>query len=57
LRQLVYSRLAVYEDTNDAEWLSVDPAMRHVVGDVLENAVVQSDALAGQTLSGGPSKW
>ena len=31
LRQSVYSRLARYEDTNDAERLSVDPAMRHVV--------------------------
>jgi hypothetical protein len=32
LRQFVFSRLAGYEDTNDAERLSVDPAMRHVVG-------------------------
>jgi len=31
-RQAVYSRLAGYEDTNDAERLRVDPAMRHVVG-------------------------
>jgi hypothetical protein len=30
LRQSVYSRLAGYEDANDAQWLSVDPAMRHV---------------------------
>lgn len=32
LRQSVYSRLAGYEDVNDAERLAVDPAMRHVVG-------------------------
>ena len=32
LRQSLFSRLAGYEDTNDAERLSVDPAMRHVVG-------------------------
>ena len=31
LRQSVYSRLAGHEDTNDAERLSVDPAMRHIV--------------------------
>jgi len=32
LRQSVYSRLAGYEDTNDAERLAKDPAMRVVVG-------------------------
>lgn len=32
LRQSIYSRLAGYEDVNDAERLTVDPAMRHVVG-------------------------
>jgi hypothetical protein len=32
VRQSLYSRLAGYEDTNDAERLAVDPAMRQVVG-------------------------
>ena len=32
LRQSVYGRLAGYEDTNDAERLRVDPALRQVVG-------------------------
>src|SRR3990172_3550473 len=32
LRQSVYSRLAGYEDTNDAERLAKDPAMQAVVG-------------------------
>jgi hypothetical protein len=32
LRQAVYRRLAGYDDTNDAERLAVDPAMRYVAG-------------------------
>ena len=31
-RQSVFGRLAGYEDVNDAEWLSRDPAMRAIVG-------------------------
>jgi hypothetical protein len=34
LRQSIYSRLAGYEDTNDAERLSQDPAMRGVNHDM-----------------------
>ena len=33
LRQTVYSRLAGYEDTNDADQLCNDPAMRQVVSE------------------------
>ena len=32
LRNWGYSRLGGYEDTNDADRLAVDPAMRQVVG-------------------------
>lgn len=33
LRQSGYGRLAGYENTNDADRLRIDPAMRRVVGD------------------------
>jgi len=32
LRQSVFSRLAGYDDRNDAERLAVDPVMRHIAG-------------------------
>ena len=32
LRQSIFSRLAGYEDTNEAERTSVDPKIRHAVG-------------------------
>jgi len=38
LRQSVFSRLAGYEDTNDAERLCVDPTMRHVVAKVVTHS-------------------
>jgi hypothetical protein len=38
IRQSIYSRLAGYEDTNDAERLAVDPVMRHVVGGTSDRA-------------------
>ncbi len=45
LRQSIYSRLAGYEDVNDAEHLAVDPAMRHVVG----GRAAQADKEAAST--------
>jgi hypothetical protein len=45
LRQSIYSRLAGYEDVNDAERLAVDPAIRHVVG----GRAAQADKEAAST--------
>jgi hypothetical protein len=48
LRQSVFSRLAGYEDTNDAEQLSIDPAMRQVVGGRAINRTAASTSQVGR---------
>jgi hypothetical protein len=48
LRQSVFSRLAGCEDTNDAERLSVDPAMRHVVGGLAIDRSAASTSQVGR---------
>ena len=48
LRQAVYSRLAGYEDTNDAQRLRVDPAMRRVVGGRAERKLGASTSEMGR---------
>src|SRR6478752_2497775 len=53
LRQLVFGRLAGYEDVNDAERLRRDPAMRWVVGD---RAISGSAASASQ-MGRFETKW
>ena len=42
LRQSIYSRLAGYEDVNDAERLRLDPAMRIIVGGRAKDATAAS---------------
>ena len=48
LRQAVYSRLAGYDDTNDAEQLCNDPAMRYVVGDRARSSTAASTSQMGR---------
>jgi len=46
LRQSIYSRLAGYHDTNDAERLCVDPAMRHIAGGrAIERSAASTSAM------------
>ena len=46
LRQSIYSRLAGYDDTNDAERLCVDPAMRHIAGGrAIERSAASTSAM------------
>src|SRR5271165_4009809 len=54
LRQSVFGRLAGYEDVNDADRLSRDPAMRWVVGG---NAPMGRAASASQMAASRPSGW
>jgi len=48
LRQSVYSRLASYEDTNGAEQLCDDPAMRYVVGERARSSTAASTSQMGR---------
>jgi len=48
LRQSVYSRLAGYEDINDAERLCVDPAMRQIVGERAKDKTAASTSQMGR---------
>jgi len=48
LRQAVYGRVAGYEDTNDAQYLRVDPAMRRVVGGRAEKKLAASSSQMGR---------
>jgi len=50
LRQSVYSRLARYEDTYDAERLRVDPTVRRVVGGHAKERQATSASLEAVTL-------
>ena len=46
LGQSIYSRLAGYDDTNDAERLCVDPAMRHIAGGrAIERSAASTSAM------------
>ena len=48
LRQGIYGRVAGYEDTNDAGYLRVDPAMRRLVGGRAETRLAASASEMGR---------
>ena len=48
LRQSVYSRLAGYEDVNDAHRLSVDPTMRRITGKKMDKKKAASANTMGR---------
>ena len=48
LRQSVYSRLAGYEDVNDADLLKADPALRYIVGGKAEDSSAASSSEIGR---------
>ena len=47
-RQGVYSRLAGYEDTNDGDYLRIDPAMRWVLGGRAKKKLAASTSEMGR---------
>ena len=57
LRQSVYSRLAGYEDTNDAERLCDDPAIRQVVGERAKENKAASTSQMGRFETDVLTQW
>jgi hypothetical protein len=52
-----YSRLAGYDETNDAERLCVDPEMRHIAGGrAIERSASQKQSGLHTVISGGFEK-
>src|SRR3954462_56390 len=55
LRQSLFSRLAGYEDLNDAQRLRIDPAMRSVVGGRARDKTAASTSEIGRSITTAPS--